>query len=65
MNTSSQAPSEIITPESATSAIEESSLGDVQLLKDSIRRDLLYYNAPLIILVSHVVVMSDGFDIYV
>jgi len=65
MNTSSRAPSKIITPKSATSAIGESSLGDVRPLKDSIRRDPLYYNAPLIILVSRVVVMSDGFDIYV
>ena len=34
-------------------------------LKDSIQRDPLYYNAPLIILVSRVVVMSDALDIYV
>jgi len=54
MNTSSRAPSEIITSESATSAIGESSLGDVRPLGDSIRRDPLYYNAPLIILVEAV-----------
>ena len=60
MNTLSRVPSKIITPEGAASAV-----GDVPPLKDSVRRDPLYYNAPLIILVSPVVVMSDGFNIYV
>lgn len=48
-------PFEIITPESATSASGKSSLGDVRPL---VQRDPLYYEAPLIILVSCVVVVT-------
>ncbi|KIM73963.1 hypothetical protein PILCRDRAFT_14785 [Piloderma croceum F 1598] len=54
MNTSSRALSKIITPKRATSTFEKSSLGDVQPLKDLVRRDPLYYNTLLIILVEAV-----------
>jgi len=65
MNTSTPPSDEIIIPESATSASGKSSLGDVRPLNDPIQREPLYYNAPLIILVSYVVVMSDTRDIFV
>ena len=58
MNTLSLgAPPETIIPESAASATTP---GDVRPPRGSILRDPLYYNDPLIILVSCVVVMSDG-----
>ena len=56
-------PSELII--GATSAIGDSSPGDVQPLNDPIKRDLLYYNAPLIILVSRAWLWVTALDIYV
>jgi len=36
---------------------------DGQSFSDPIQKDPLYYNAPLIILLSHAVVLSDSLDV--
>ena len=64
--TSARLPS--IPSASVASVSEESSSEDDQSLtsSDGIQRDTLFYNVPLILLVSHAVVLDSGtLDIYV
>jgi hypothetical protein len=60
---SARATSASVAPEAVAFGTGESSLQDAQSLSDSIQRDSLYYNEPLIILVSHVIIFGDARDV--
>jgi len=55
-------PSTQATRVGATSVTEEE---DEQSVSDPIQRDLFYYNAPLIILVSHAIILSCILDVFI
>ena len=61
---SARAASASIAPETIAFGTGESFLEDAQSRSDPIQRDQLYYNEPLIILVSHVVIFGDAGDVH-